>query len=41
MGKLFQKPKKDIYEEKSGHQSNASKRSMTKHQEERVSFSHW
>ena len=40
MGKRFQKPKKVIHEEKSGHQSGATKRSMTKHQEESIGFSH-
>lgn len=40
MGKRFQKPRKDIYEEKGGHESGATKRSMTKHQEESIGFSH-
>lgn len=39
MGTTFQKPKKDIYKEKSGHQSGAAKRSIIGCPEESMGFS--
>lgn len=38
LGTTFQKPKKDIYKEKSGLQSDITRRSITRHKEESISF---